>query len=534
MTQVVSDAMSGVVPDPVTDVVTDVVTADEAVLDRQIPRPRGVTTLPLVAPAALVPETFLGPAVEAALEPDLEPVLDPGPAPVSLEPLPRRTATTPAPTWPAPVLDLVLALTLAAASVSQGRLELPAAIATALAWPPLLAVSGRYRRQALGQSRGARTAVVLAAGARTAVLTLAISPLLWHADPLALAALVAGFTVTSALPFVAGVRRPRPRVVLAGRPRDVREAVAELRDSGTHEVVAACLTRASKTPVEEDIPVYVGLEASSTAAHDHGADALVVLPGAKLSPAEVRRLHWSLSGLGTELFLGTGLMDVEPQRTRVMSTAGLGVLHVGKPTLRGPRRLLKDITERTLALVALVMALPVLVALAVAIRMETPGPAFFRQERIGRDGVPFTMLKLRSMGVDAEVVRGGLAEDNEKDGVLFKIAHDPRITPLGSKLRRYSLDELPQLWNVVRGDMSLVGPRPALPCEVAQYDVDPRRRLVVKPGVTGLWQVSGRSDLTWAQSVRLDLKYVENWSLRLDLSILVRTVHAVLGHRGAY
>src|SRR5688572_17775656 len=247
MTQVVSDAMSGVVPDPVTDVVADVVTADEAVLDRQIPRPRGVTTLPLVAPAALVPETFLGPAVESALEPALEPA----PAPVSLEPLPRRTATTPAPTWPAPVLDLVLALTLAAVSVSQGRLGLPAAIATALAWPPLLAVSGRYRRQALGQSRGARTAVVLAAGARTAVLTLAISPLLWHADPLALAALVAGFTVASALPFVAGVRRPRPRVVLAGRPRDVREAVAELRASGTHEVVAACLTRASKTPVEE-------------------------------------------------------------------------------------------------------------------------------------------------------------------------------------------------------------------------------------------------------------------------------------------
>jgi exopolysaccharide biosynthesis polyprenyl glycosylphosphotransferase len=322
--------------------------------------------------------------------------------------------------------------------------------------------------------------------------------------------------------------------VLAGRPRDVREAVAHLRASGTHEVVAACLTRASKTPVDGDVPVYVGLQASSTAAHDHGADALVVLPGAKLSPAEVRRLHWSLSGLGTELFLGTGLLDVEPQRTRVMSTAGLGVLHVGKPALRGPRRLLKDIVERTLALVALVLSLPVLAALAVAIRMETPGPAFFRQERIGRDGVPFTMLKLRSMGIDAEAARLGMGEANEKDGVLFKIAQDPRITPLGSKLRRYSLDELPQLWNVVRGDMSLVGPRPALPCEVARYDVDPRRRLVVKPGVTGLWQVSGRSDLTWAESVRLDLKYVENWSLRHDLSILVRTVRAVLGHRGAY
>ena len=160
------------------------------------------------------------------------------------------------------------------------------------------------------------------------------------------------------------------------------------------------------------------------------------------------------------------------------------------------------------------VSLPLLAALCVAIRLETRGPALFRQERIGRDGVPFTMLKLRSMGVAAEAERTGLTLANEKDGVLFKIQHDPRVTPLGRRLRRYSLDELPQLWNVVRGDMSLVGPRPALPCEVARYDIDPRRRLVVKPGVTGLWQVSGRSDLSWAESVRLDLKYVDNWSLR--------------------
>ncbi|MBC2931403.1 exopolysaccharide biosynthesis polyprenyl glycosylphosphotransferase [Nocardioides sp. zg-1228] len=394
-------------------------------------------------------------------------------------------------------------------------------------------MSGRYRHQALGHARSERLAVVLGAGGRTAVLALAASPWLGDAHPASLGVLVAGLTVASAVPFV-GPGRSRPRVVLAGKPRAVREAAAQLRASGTHEVVAACLTRASATPIEGDVPVYVGLESSSAAADDHRADALVVLPGARLSPVEVRRLHWSLGKVGTELFLGTGLLDVEPQRTRVMSTAGLDVLHVGKPALHGPRRVLKDLVERTLALVALVLALPLIAVLAVAIRRETPGPAFFRQERIGRDGVPFTMLKLRSMGVDAESVRTGLADDNEKDGVLFKIAHDPRITRLGSRLRRYSLDELPQLWNVVRGDMSLVGPRPALPCEVAQYDVDPRRRLVVKPGVTGLWQVSGRSDLTWAESVRLDLKYVENWSLRLDLSILVRTVSAVLGHRGAY
>jgi lipopolysaccharide/colanic/teichoic acid biosynthesis glycosyltransferase len=202
--------------------------------------------------------------------------------------------------------------------------------------------------------------------------------------------------------------------------------------------------------------------------------------------------------------------------------------------LHGPRRLVKDLVERSIALVALLLALPLLGVLCLAIRRETPGPALFTQQRIGRDGVPFTMFKLRSMGIDAEDEKSGLAACDEGNGVLFKMRLDPRITPLGAKLRRYSLDELPQLWNVVRGDMSLVGPRPALPGEVARYDVDPRRRLVVKPGVTGLWQVSGRSDLSWDESVRLDLKYVDNWSLALDLSILARTVQAVLGHRGAY
>jgi lipopolysaccharide/colanic/teichoic acid biosynthesis glycosyltransferase len=144
------------------------------------------------------------------------------------------------------------------------------------------------------------------------------------------------------------------------------------------------------------------------------------------------------------------------------------------------------------------------------------------------------MYKLRSMSSSAEAARDALLALNEADGVLFKIQQDPRITRLGGWLRRWSIDEVPQLWNVVRGDMSLVGPRPALPEEVARYDVDPTRRLVVKPGLTGLWQVSGRSDLSWAESVRLDVRYVENWSLRLDATILVRTVNAVLGHRGAY
>jgi lipopolysaccharide/colanic/teichoic acid biosynthesis glycosyltransferase len=158
----------------------------------------------------------------------------------------------------------------------------------------------------------------------------------------------------------------------------------------------------------------------------------------------------------------------------------------------------------------------------------------FRQDRVGRDGRHFTMLKFRTMHVDADETLQQLAGLNESDGVLFKVRLDPRITRLGRILRRYSLDELPQLVNVMRGHMSLVGPRPALPSEVVRYDEDPRRRLAVKPGLTGLWQVSGRSDLSWSDTVRLDLLYVDNWSFSLDLVILCRTVKAVLGHRGAY
>ena len=430
-------------------------------------------------------------------------------------------------------LDTVLALTMAATAAGLGMLSLAVAVPAAAAWVVVSLAAGHYRQRTLGESRSTRFQLVLMSAFRASVIVLAASPWLDVLDPLALAGLIAALGIVSAVTLVLGVQRPRPRLVLAGRPRDVREALVELKAANTYDVVAACLTRTSKVPLI-DLPTYLGFDDSSVVAHRHQADAVVVLPGARLTSTQVRRLHWALAGVGTELYLGTGLLDVEPQRTRVVSTAGIDVLHVARPVLEGPRRLLKDVVERSVALVAFMAFLPLLAVLCVAIRLETRGPALFRQERIGRDGVPFTMLKLRSMGVAAEAERSGLTLENEKDGVLFKIQLDPRITPLGRHLRRYSLDELPQLWNVVRGDMSLVGPRPALPCEVARYDIDPRRRLVVKPGVTGLWQVSGRSDLSWAESVRLDLKYVDNWSLRLDLSILVRTVQAVLGHRGAY
>jgi exopolysaccharide biosynthesis polyprenyl glycosylphosphotransferase len=228
-------------------------------------------------------------------------------------------------------------------------------------------------------------------------------------------------------------------------------------------------------------------------------------------------------------------MEVAGPRMHMRPFIGLPLLHVEEPEFTGSKRLVKEVVDRLGAGLVLLAAAPVLLAIALAVRLDSPGPVLFRQIRIGRDGREFSMLKFRTMVVDAEQQRAALLGLNESaDGLLFKIADDPRVTRAGRLLRRLSLDELPQLLNVLGGQMSLVGPRPPLPDEVALYDDSVRRRLLVKPGLTGLWQVSGRSDLTWEESVRLDLRYVENWSLLLDLMILWKTGSAVIRARGAY
>jgi exopolysaccharide biosynthesis polyprenyl glycosylphosphotransferase len=204
------------------------------------------------------------------------------------------------------------------------------------------------------------------------------------------------------------------------------------------------------------------------------------------------------------------------------------------PEFTGARRLIKTAFDRACAASALVLLSPLLLAVAAIIRCSDGGPALFRQVRVGRDGRSFTLYKFRTMVLDAEERKHQLAELNETGAVLFKIRKDPRVTKVGARLRRWSVDELPQLLNVLRGDMSLVGPRPALPEEAARYGDHVRRRLAVQPGLTGLWQVNGRSDLSWEESVRLDLRYVENWSFVLDLQILWKTWSAVTRGSGAY
>jgi exopolysaccharide biosynthesis polyprenyl glycosylphosphotransferase len=325
-------------------------------------------------------------------------------------------------------------------------------------------------------------------------------------------------------------------VLVVGRERSCAELVRQLRREprAGFSVVGACINR-TQGPTVEGVPVVGTSAAIVEALRRTGADTVAVSAWSDFSQTQLRQLSWELEGSGVALVVASSITDVVGPRLNIRPVAGVPLLHVREPEFSGGRRVLKATVDRTLAAVVLLLTAPLLIGLAGAVRVSSPGPAFFRQRRAGADGRDFTMYKLRSMYVDAEERLTELQALNEAaDGLLFKIRDDPRVTPIGRWLRRFSLDELPQLLNIVKGDMSLVGPRPPLPSEVAQYADDVRRRLLVRPGLTGLWQISGRSDLSWEESVRLDLHYVENWSLALDLQIVWKTVGAVLARKGAY
>jgi exopolysaccharide biosynthesis polyprenyl glycosylphosphotransferase len=248
----------------------------------------------------------------------------------------------------------------------------------------------------------------------------------------------------------------------------------------------------------------------------------------------LRRLGWELERTKAELLLAPAVTEIAGPRVRIRPVCGLPLLHLERPELRGVRRLTKETFDRSAAALGILLLLPVLLALGLAVGLTGRGGVFYRQERVGRDGQTFGMLKFRSMVAGADRMVDALGEQSDGNGVLFKMKGDPRVTRIGKVLRRYSVDELPQLLNVLRGDMSLVGPRPPLASEVARYGVDMHRRFLVKPGITGLWQVSGRSDLSWDDSVRIDVRYVENWSLAFDFMILWKTLGAVVRGSGAY
>jgi exopolysaccharide biosynthesis polyprenyl glycosylphosphotransferase len=329
------------------------------------------------------------------------------------------------------------------------------------------------------------------------------------------------------------------RVVVLGYERPAANLIQQLLRERFHgmDIVGACL------PTEQvdrerlpgmTVPVYGSFANAVAAVKIARADTIAVLPSPEMDATTLRDLSWELEGTGVDLVLASALMDVAGPRTSIRPIDGLPLLHVEPAQLTGAARVVKRGFDLVFAGLAVLALLPLFAVVAVLIRLTSRGRPFFVQTRVGKDGREFRLIKFRSMYADAEGRLAELQAHNEHDGPLFKMRHDPRITPIGKWLRRFTIDELPQLINVVRGDMSLVGPRPPLPGEVAQYGRDVRRRLAVTPGLTGLWQVSGRSNLSWEDSVRLDIRYVENWSLSFDLVILARTFAAVLRTSGAY
>jgi exopolysaccharide biosynthesis polyprenyl glycosylphosphotransferase len=327
------------------------------------------------------------------------------------------------------------------------------------------------------------------------------------------------------------------KTLVVGSPSAVDDVVRDLSTVPYHgySVVGACVpSTLSDVGITGGVEVVGTLSDIPQAVIDHEVD-VVIVAGSGLSSTSLRRLSWALDRTGADLVVAPGLVEVAGPRMHVRPAAGLSLLHVETPEDHQGRMLGKAILDRTLGLALFIGALPVVAVAAVLVKATSRGPAFFAQERMGRDGQPFTMWKLRSMVTDAEALRTtDLLAQSDRDGLMFKMHRDPRITRVGAHLRRFSLDELPQLWNVVRGEMSLVGPRPPLRSEYDLYHDAVHRRLRVKPGLTGLWQVSGRADLSWEESVRLDLRYVDNWSVALDLQIMWKTGRAVLFGSGAY
>ncbi|AXH37225.1 sugar transferase [Humibacter sp. BT305] len=328
------------------------------------------------------------------------------------------------------------------------------------------------------------------------------------------------------------------RVLLVGSSASVEYFARELgrQPEAGYLVVGACLTVSGARLPSSSVPVFGNLDGITEAMAVSGADTVVITSADELPPERVRQLSWALEPARQHLVVAPSLVDIGGPRIHTRPVAGLPLIHVETPRYEGSKRFAKRAFDVVASGFGLILLSPVLLAIAMAVRLGSVGPVFFRQERVGYNGRTFEMLKFRSMVNDAEQRLTTLQKQQRAEGntVLFKMKDDPRITEVGRFLRRHSLDELPQLINVFEGSMSLVGPRPPLAQEVQQYEQHVHRRFLVKPGITGLWQVSGRSNLSWDESVRLDLFYVENWSLTGDLVILWRTARAVAARDGAY
>ncbi|MFF5793523.1 sugar transferase [Paeniglutamicibacter sp. NPDC012692] len=326
------------------------------------------------------------------------------------------------------------------------------------------------------------------------------------------------------------------RVVVVGRSPDIRYVTERLsqHSGAAYKVVGAVYDEDVVPGHGAPYPQRAGLTTLENVVASTGADAVIVAGSLREGSEAVKNLGWRLEESRTQIILVSSLTNVAGPRIRMRPVEGLPLMHVDLPNFDGGHHVVKRMMDIILSAVALIVLLPAFAVLAIIVKKDSRGPVFFAQQRVGRSGEPFKMYKFRSMVVDAEARLEALRDQNEGAGHLFKLKNDPRVTNVGRWMRKYSLDELPQLLNVLKGDMSLVGPRPPLASEVAQYEKETVRRLYIKPGVTGLWQTRGRNDLPMDESIRLDLYYVENWSVTGDIMIMWRTVKVMIKPEGAY
>lgn len=417
-----------------------------------------------------------------------------------------------------------------------------------VAWLTLLAAGGAYSRHTLGAGAQEYKQVLRATMSTAAILGIGCylfqiqlsRGFFFLTFAIGIPALLLGrYILRRALHQVRQAGRLQQRVVLVGAPRQVDEVAAVLmreRWLGYSVLGAIVPGRDFATETPRGVAVLGSTANTASLVRDAKADVVLFAGGGVDSAQAMRRTVWELEDANIQVMVAPSLTDVANDRIKARPAAGLPLIEIEGPNIRLLPPLFKRAFDLGVASAVLVLSLPVLAATALAVKLHDGGPVLFRQERVGRRGETFSCLKLRSMVVDADARLAELNAVNKHgdDHVLFKVTDDPRVTRPGRFIRRFSIDELPQLVNVLRGEMSLIGPRPPLPREVARYSGDVRRRLAVRPGMTGLWQVSGRSDLSWEDSVRLDLYYADNWSLTQDLVILGRTAHAVLSSRGAY
>lgn len=419
-------------------------------------------------------------------------------------------------------------------------------VGAAFAWPVAVAMARGYEPTNIGvgddEMRAVLRAMILAIAAGAVPSAVTSNPGLVNlcvvGTPIAgIVSLVVRFAVRKRLHHQQQAGKNVRRVIVVGSVY----AAADLTSVLTREshcgmqVIGVCVPQMDVPRAHEAGLAVIGdLEQVVDLIKLYGADAVAVTGGDATRHNYLRELSWALEGAGVELLVHPGLIEVAGPRMHIRPHVGLPLLHVEQPHFTGWRRFIKRATDLILTGSGLLVISPLLAAIAIAVKLEDRGPVIFRQVRVGRDGSTFTMLKFRSMHVNAEARLSELRAQNPYIGTMFKLADDPRITRVGKILRKFSLDELPQLVNVLTGSMSLVGPRPPLQSEVAVYEDAARRRLLVTPGLTGLWQVSGRSLLSWEETVRLDLRYVENWTLTLDLLILWKTFFAVLARKGAF